>query len=485
VAVVPVPAPPVPEVSAPVLREGPAGEGVAKDVQLVGEEAVEVQAAGAIVAQPAASRMADVRTAESAAIEASEAVDVVVSNGQQAALPEDAKFHAAHVDEAPALEATAAEGATVHVAAAGADVAAAPRVKAAADQTSSNSASGADEPNRPADGTRAEKPSEAKASPEAKAVQPPSTRDEDERAARPAGEGGESSTPKAPTKPSEADESAARAVAQRLFAPISPRTEAAALSASRIWQRRRRQRKAAESRSMVPSADVRKGQSLGAAPAVSGADGASVVPGSVDGFGKIGVGGDFDDVSARPWATCSIGTSGAQASSDRRRYQQPDSALKPATRQRGIRRAPVDGSEQLDGDADLLDLTDDREIRRVDSQFEQLTRRAAALGQDNDEGRLRGGPSAEEPGQPPALALQGGEQPGLARRPHSFAESVFHEGPANTASLGNIADTDEGPALRRGMGKRTAAANDETGLEEEEEEGVHGVFGAVSSEFAQ
>ena len=35
------PAPPVPEVSAPVLREGPAGEGVAKDVQLVGEEAVE------------------------------------------------------------------------------------------------------------------------------------------------------------------------------------------------------------------------------------------------------------------------------------------------------------------------------------------------------------------------------------------------------------------------------------------------------------
>ena len=88
--------------------------------------------------------------------------------------------------------------------------------------------------------------------------------------------------------------------------------------------------------------------------------------------------------------------------------------------------------------------------------------------------------TVEGTGQPQTLALHDGKLTG-PRRPHSFAESVFDEGPAGTRALDTIADTDDDAKLRRGLVRRIAKSKDESGMEEEQD--VRGAFGAVSSQF--
>ena len=299
-----------------------------------------------------------------------------------------------------------------------------------------------------------------------------------------------------------------RAMADRLFGPITPRTKAAAVTASRMWRRKKLQRRAAAieaamqsgqsaddimaagrvilkdvdettipEMTAMPAGDDLAMPRIEANTATTASTHASLGRGSGS-VGVIGVGGEGEAGGAKPWSNCSIGNSGAQASFARQRSRTAVAVPEPSretARQRAARRAAEGGSDGLAGmEDDLLNLADEDELRRVDSEFERLVRRAKLFEQDEHE---------ENVTEQRLLALE--DEPGapvLVRRPRSFAAVVFADGPTDTRALESLSDLEESDG---GRVKPKAVKRSNTPKQDEESSGVRTVFGALSSEAAQ
>ena len=97
------------------------------------------------------------------------------------------------------------------------------------------------------------------------------------------------------------------------------------------------------------------------------------------------------------------------------------------------RRLAEGGEDALGEEDDLLDFFDEQAMRRVDSEYEQLTRRTAVMEEASEEDRVLAMEDA---------ALDGAQR--VVRRLRSFASTVFDAGPANTRALHSIVDVEDG-----------------------------------------